>query len=146
MYLSAFCGLMDFRKMMMKYSNHGHPPQCVYHLSGSFVQELPAQTAMLGLPMEDAEVYQDEIKLGAGDRILLFTDGVTEAASKSGEMYGESRLEGFFRDNHALIPEDFNQRLLMDLEAFSGAENFKDDIFILNIALKAHHGLFHLGR
>ena len=136
MYLSAFSGLLDFKKMRMSYSNHGHPPQCLYHLSGAFVEDLPAQTAMLGLPMDDKGVRQDEVKFGEGDRILLFTDGVIETTDKDGSEYGKEKLEAFLRKNHAVPPHVFNQELIDELKAFSGSQKFKDDVFILHIAVK----------
>jgi sigma-B regulation protein RsbU (phosphoserine phosphatase) len=142
MYLSAFCGLLDFHKMRMSYSNHGHPPQCLYHLRGAFVEDLPAQMAMLGLPIDNVGVSQDEVKFGEGDRILLFTDGVIETTDKSGSEYGKEKLEAFLRENHDVPPHIFNQELIDDLKTFSGSQKFKDDVFILHMAVKASHGIF----
>lgn len=141
MYLSAFCGLLDFRKMRMVYSNHGHPPQCIYHMTDSVIQDLPAQTSMLGLPMESG-LYQDEVKFSTGDRILLFTDGVTETCDNKGEEYGSGKLETFLKKNHFLPPDVFNHNLLEELNAFAGENKFHDDIFILHMEIKAHGGLF----
>lgn len=143
MYLSAFCGLLDFRKMRMVYSNHGHPPQCLYHVKGAFVEGLPAQTSMLGLPIEDKGVEQSEVKFEEGDRILLFTDGVTEARTTRGEEYGDERLEAFLRDNWQTPPPVFNEKLIDELRVFSGSHKFADDVFILHIAIKGRHGFFN---
>lgn len=139
MYLSAFCGLIDLNKMKMLYSNHGHPPQCIYRLRESRVQALPAQTAMLGLPMDDGKCYQDETGLEKGDRIVLFTDGVTETMNPGGDQFGDDGLEVFLSRNHALFPAVFNQKLLDELNAFS-AGKLRDDIFILHIEVKAGPG------
>jgi serine phosphatase RsbU (regulator of sigma subunit) len=136
MYLSAFCGLLDFKKMKMLYSNHGHPPQCIYRVRESIIQDLPAQTAMLGLPINSDGSYQDEIELEKGDRILLFTDGVTETVDPKGDQFGEDGLEGFLRKNHGLSPVVFNQKLLDELDIFSNGK-FRDDIFILHMEVKA---------
>jgi sigma-B regulation protein RsbU (phosphoserine phosphatase) len=143
MYLSAFCGLLDFKKMRMLYSNHGHPPQCLYHVKGAFVEDLPAQTSMLGLPIDDKRIEQSEVKFEKGDRILLFTDGVTETRTSQGEEYGEDRLESFLRNNCETPPHVFNQQLVDELRTFSGNHKFADDVFILHMVIKGSHGFFN---
>lgn len=67
--------------------------------------------------------------------MLLFTDGVIEIKNKSGEFYGEERLERFISENYVLNVEQFNQQLLNELNAFK-KRDFEDDIFILNIHAK----------
>lgn len=141
MFLSAFCGLLDMRKMNLKYSNYGHPPQYVYGEKDKKVHSLGAQTSLLGLPMDDDEVYQEEMTLTPGDRILLYTDGVTETFDSSRDEYGYERLEKFIKKHHTLGVGKFNERLLKDLDEFK-CEPFKDDICILDMIVKGHKSLF----
>ncbi len=135
MYLSAFCGLLDFKKMSLVYSNHGHPPQYLYRAGGSKIERLKAQASLLGIPMDDNGVYESEVKVGEGDRILLFTDGVTEVMNERDVQYGDKRLEDFIVRKSGLRAEDFNRELLEDLNRFS-SNKLKDDIFVLDIAIK----------
>jgi serine phosphatase RsbU (regulator of sigma subunit) len=141
MYLSAFCGLVDLKKMDLSYSSYGHPPQYVYRIEAPHIQVLNSQTSLLGLPVEDKNVYQNHIKIDKGDTILLFTDGVTETVNGNGEEYGEERVEDFLDKNHNLPAEDFNRELLKELNEFKDG-NFKDDVCILNIGIKAHWASF----
>jgi serine phosphatase RsbU (regulator of sigma subunit) len=137
MYLTAFCGFLEYGHFSRRflYSSYGHPPQYVYRAAHSEIEKIPAQTSLLGLPLEDETVYQNEIPFNKGDRIVLFTDGVTEAKDAGGTEYGDEKLERFIRRNSSVPAQAFNEKLLNELNAF--AENrIKDDIFILNIQTK----------
>ncbi|MFC1570399.1 PP2C family protein-serine/threonine phosphatase [Candidatus Omnitrophota bacterium] len=144
MFLSAFCGLIDMKKMTLKYSNYGHPPQYVYSEKDKKVHSLGAQTSLLGLPLDDDEVYQDEINLTSGDRILLYTDGITETFDSAHDEYGYDRLKEFIKKHHTLGVQKFNDRLIKDLDEFK-SEPFKDDICMLDMIVKGHKSLFHWG-
>ena len=137
MYLTAFCGLLDYGTFSRKftYSSYGHLPQYVYRTHNSKIEKIPAQTSFLGLPMEDENVYENEIPFKKEDRILLFTDGVTEAKNAEGIEYGDVGLEKFINKNSNLEVELFNQKLLDELNTFTN-KRMKDDIFILNIKTK----------
>lgn len=135
MYLSAFCGLLDFRHRKFIYSNHGHPPQYMYRLTRSFVESLEAQTSLLGLPLNDKNIYQLETSFERGDRIFLFTDGVIETKNKNNDEYGKERVEDFIKRNHALDSTLMNNELVKELGQFKYGP-FKDDIFILNFLIK----------
>jgi len=135
MFLSAFAGLLDFREMKLTYSNHGHPAQYIYHIKNSAIARLPSQSSLLGLSGSGPEACEHSIGFDRNDRILLFTDGVTETRNRNGEFYGEDRLERFVKDNCALGVEQLNQCLLEDLDNFKKGD-FEDDIFILSIHAK----------
>jgi hypothetical protein len=142
MYLSAFCGRIDFRKMKLEYSNYGHPSQYLCAGNDGSVRDMPAQTGLLGLPMEDPGTYQNEMDIGTGDRILLFTDGILETTGANALEYGGERIKAFLKKNRALHPGEFNHRILEDLDAFKEGP-FKDDICLMTLEVKAHKGMFH---
>jgi len=135
MYLSAFCGLLDFKQEKLSYSNHGHPTQYIYRIKNAEITRLESQASMLGLPITDKGIYQHEIDFSQGDKLLLFTDGVIETKNESKQEYGEKRLEEFVRKNHTLLADLFNRRLLDELNMFKSGD-FEDDIFVLNINIK----------
>ncbi len=141
MYLSAFCGMLDFKKMHLVYSNYGHPTQYLYSRRAPHLHKLACQTSLLGLPDNDDSVYQNRLEIAPEDKVMLFTDGVIETVNAEGEEYGNARVEKFLEKNHALERDAFNKELLKDLNAFKEG-NFKDDICIMSIAVKAHPFLF----
>lgn len=144
MYLTAFCGMIDFGKMELSYSNHGHPPQYLYNIKDGCIKSLPAQTSMLGLPMEDSEIYQNCVDINKDDRLLLFTDGVTEAVDENGEEYGYFRLESFLNKNHSIGVDEFDKKLLEELKLFTGGK-FEDDVCIMNLLIKQHKSILGIG-
>ena len=74
MYLSAFCGLLDFKTHVFSYANYGHPSQYFFHLNGSNIEHLASQNTLLGI-LPDGQHRQGEVLFEPGDRLLLFTDG-----------------------------------------------------------------------
>lgn len=144
MYLTAFCGLLDFKKMHLLYSSYGHPPQYLYSEKENNVKNMPAHTSLLGLPVNDSKTYQSDIEVHAGDKILLYTDGVTETVNSRNEEYGNDRLEKFLKKNHNLSAEDFNRKLLGELDVFKDGK-FKDDVCMLTIGIKHQRSIFEIG-
>lgn len=134
MYLSAFCGTLDFKDLKFSYSNYGHPTQYLYRYKNSDVQNLKQQAGLLGVFNEEAGTVpnEHEVSFELGDNILLFTDGVIEAASDKGEFYGEDRVLEVIRKNSKRSAVKLNEALFGELEDFAD-RHFKDDIFILSI-------------
>lgn len=141
MYLTAFCGMVDFKKMVMWYSNWGHPPQYLFKAKENRIYPLPSQTCMLGLPLDDEQLYERQIRLNTADKILLYTDGITETVNSGGEEFGDKRLMSFFYGKHELPVKVINESLLKELNSFK-YNNFKDDICLMTMEIKSHHGLF----
>jgi phosphoserine phosphatase RsbU/P len=87
------------------YASAGHPPSLVRR-GGGRTEELMQESLPLGR-FRRAEYRNGELRLSPGDRILLYTDGVTEALSPAGEPFGEERL----RDLLASSPDEILGRL-----------------------------------
>jgi sigma-B regulation protein RsbU (phosphoserine phosphatase) len=78
--------------------------------------------------------YEDSIfELRAGDRLLLFTDGITEASDANGQDFEETSIASFAKANAALSARELNSRLLAKVTDFCGAQ-FRDDATLLVIA------------
>jgi phosphoserine phosphatase RsbU/P len=82
----------------LRYINAGHPPPLLLR-AGRLVQSLPGGRRM-PLGLDDAAVELAELTLEPGDRLLLYTDGVTEARASGGEAFGVDRLVDF-AERHA---------------------------------------------
>lgn len=137
MYLTAFCGMVDFKDQKIYYSNYGHPPQYIYKLHDTAVTSLEAQTSLLGLDLGEGEqVYESQIDYREGDMVFLFTDGILELKNQAGEEYGAQRLQKFIQNHSAITPQEIYGQLMKDLSAF-GSGSFKDDVFIISIKCKS---------
>ncbi len=90
MFVSVFLAVLDPVKHTLRYVNAGHNPPLVRRASG-ILEELSGTGSVVGVFL-DHQWKEGKISLGDGDLIVLYTDGVTEAMSPSGEFYGEERL------------------------------------------------------
>ncbi len=135
MYLTAFCGQLDLKKMTLSYSNYAHPPQYVLSPGTGHLRAMSSTSGMLGLPVQDEGSRERRLSIARGDRIFLYTDGVTETFNSSGEEFGNGRLERFFTKNCLLDTEEFERTLVKELNGFKSGD-FRDDICMLDINIK----------
>ena len=75
---------------------------------------------------------ESEIQLCEGDRLLLFTDGVTEARDESGEEFGDHRLEQCLRSYRGSNAAELRSLILNDVTEFCG-NHFDDDATLLAV-------------
>lgn len=90
-FVTAFVALYDTQSQTLTYASAGHlPPRLV---RGNDVRQLDT-VAGLPLGIDKSTVYRNEIlHLQAGDRLVLYTDGITESANSEHEFYGDERLD-----------------------------------------------------
>jgi sigma-B regulation protein RsbU (phosphoserine phosphatase) len=94
MFASAFIGLLDPTTGHVDYVNAGHEEAYVVG-SGGIRQALPPTGPVLGL-FPGAAHGMESISLGSGETLLLYSDGVPEATSRSGEQFSDERLRSLF--------------------------------------------------
>lgn len=130
MFVTMFLFIMDLKTGVLSYCNAGHNP--VYIIKNQMT--LSKLDAIHGAPLGavDGKVYQDvEVTLKAGDTLVLYTDGVTEAHDTEQKMYGEERFEKLLEQSRMQSPKGLVDAINKDVDEFSGdAEQF-DDITIL---------------
>ena len=69
---------------------------------------------------------------GAGDVVLMFTDGVTDAMNAAGDPFGEERLAALVAEHGELPFEELRERILREIRAFAGETGLQDDLtFVL---------------
>jgi sigma-B regulation protein RsbU (phosphoserine phosphatase) len=114
----------------MLFSNAGHNYPIVARRDGAQVM-LERGGLVLGV-MESAEYEEDAIHLETGDRVVLYTDGITEAVNPEGELYGEERLQAVISDLPSdLTAREVTDRILGELEVYRNGVEPKDDITLM---------------
>jgi sigma-B regulation protein RsbU (phosphoserine phosphatase) len=91
-----------------------------------------------GVPLglfPDWKYERGEVQLAAGDRLVLFTDGVTEVSGAGGEEFGEERLLNVLLENRRLSAGALQESILAEVARFSGGR-FEDDATLVVIAVK----------
>ena len=97
--------------------------------------------AATGLPVGmfcDERYSSTQIKLGKGDRLLLYTDGLSEARDRHDREYGDDRLPALLGECHQLPALAFVNRLLDDVSEFSSARPKADDLTVMAIEMVGH--------
>jgi phosphoserine phosphatase RsbU/P len=115
------------------YSAAGHPRPLIWRKDGRTLRELGDNGLLLGL-RSDEQYVNTHIELQSGDRLLLYTDGILEAANSSEEFFGEERLAGFVAAQDGLSTDAFADALLSKVVAWSGSASGSqqtDDITIV---------------
>jgi phosphoserine phosphatase RsbU/P len=131
-FVTFFCGVLDAASRTFRYCNAGHPYPIL--VSSGAVRTLDQGGAVLGvLP---AWTYQDlRVDLSSGDRLLLFTDGITEAEGPHGEEFGMEKVAAFAKAHAENSAARMNQQLLAQVTEFCGGQ-FQDDATLLVLAVK----------
>lgn len=89
-YFSLFYGLLDLKESRIIYASAGHPAPIIQPAEGP-TRPLDLGGLMIGVDAEES--YRDHlVELAPGDRFLVHSDGVTEAKSPAGELFGDRRL------------------------------------------------------
>ena len=107
------------------YCNAGHNPPLIVGVSG--VRRLERGGPIVGL-FEAATYEEETVKLAPGDWLVVFSDGISEAMSATGEEYGESRIIDCVQRNAALDPGRLLDALFADVREFARGAAQSDDI------------------
>jgi serine phosphatase RsbU (regulator of sigma subunit) len=105
--------------------------------AGGKVQVQVPDGLVLGLKIDNGERFNSLLEevtlpLGAGDVVLLFTDGVTDAMNAAGDPFGEERLAALVAEHGELPFEELRERILREIRAFAGETGLQDDLtFVL---------------
>lgn len=132
-FITFFYAQLDGRARRMAYVNAGHNAPFVVRSDGSH-ERLREGGAVLGV-FASREYEMGSAQLSPGDRVILFTDGVTEACNAAGEEFGEARLLRLLEDRRASSADELQAKILADVAEFSGGR-WQDDATLLVLAVR----------
>lgn len=106
----AYCHF-NLRDMLCTYVNAGHLPPVHFRSSTNDVVEWRTGGTVIG-QFSDFQYKSESVKINEGDKILFYTDGVSESENSSAELFGRPRVREFLQQNSALGVAALNQKLL----------------------------------
>ncbi len=127
-YATLFFGEYDDHRRCLRYANCGHYAPVLLRRDGT-LDRLDSTGTVLGL-FERWECSLAEQKLSAGDTLVLYTDGISEALDDAGEEFGEQRLVELLRQNHDQAARAMLSGILEEVQRFS-AHKQHDDITLI---------------
>ncbi len=129
--VTAFYGILDPVSGILTYCNAGHPPPCLFRSThGSEVQGLVHTGMALGT-FEDQIWEQGLVQLSAGDTLVLYTDGVTEAINGEAALFEEERLHESVRRSLGRPAVEILDSVMAAVHAFADGTLQSDDIALM---------------
>ena len=130
-FVTLFYGVLDTKNRRLTYCNAGHPPGLL--LRGGQLIELGSDNMVLGVN-PDEPYTQSIIDLRSDDVLLLYTEGVLDAANFNGDRFGKARLAAALKNEGTA--EQIAQQILWEIRKFVGLAPPADDITMIVTKVK----------
>ena len=130
-FVTLFYSVYDVESRVLRFCNAGHNPPVLARQDGS-IERLATGGTIAGV-FEDAVYEAGQVRLRPGDRLVLFTDGVTEAGATDGAEFGDDRLVAAVHATNALDAAGIADRVFADVGACCGA--LQDDATVVVLRL-----------
>lgn len=131
MFVTAFIAIYDIPTGTLKYVNAGHEDIILYEKDMNVYRAIREDhDVMLGV-FEDAGFIERQISLKHGDKLFLYTDGVTEAMDVSENQFGMERLLKAINKNTVLSGDEMLENLWKEISQFQTETNQSDDVTML---------------
>jgi phosphoserine phosphatase RsbU/P len=132
-YVTIFYAVLDLRTRVLHYVNAGHCPPILRRQNGE-TESLGPTRPVLGFMLEEG-FRSERLALAAGDRLLLYTDGVSEATNDADEEFGPERLAQLVNgSDHESIQDRY--ATIMDKVSAHAAGKFTDDATLLLLSVR----------
>ncbi len=130
-FVAASYVYIDLDRMKLLHSNAGHSPLIILKKNTGEIITIKSKGKILGVfPIVNCEVK--EIDIESGDRVILFTDCVTETRNISGEYFGDERFYEYVKNNADKSAEIFTHGIETHLAQWSGNKGlFEDDLTVV---------------
>lgn len=130
-FITLFFGDYDPATGELRFVNAGHNPPLLRRLDQR-LETLDSTGLLLGaFPLAPQEV--DRVTLNPGDRLLVYTDGITEAGMNQDREFGDEGLREFCRVHAELAGRAFVDQLVQSVQEFTGPDPPSDDITVLEL-------------
>jgi phosphoserine phosphatase RsbU/P len=121
-----------------RYVSAGHPGPV--HLTAGGAPVILEGPEFLPIGLVEGAYGERSVRLAAGDRLYLYSDGVTEAMDPAGQLFGEARLLEAIGRGRSVPLEESVAALVGEVERWRGAASAQDDISILAVEVSVASG------
>ncbi len=131
-FVTALYVVYEANRHVMKIARAGHPPPMIWRSAGQKAIEYNCSGVFpMGVDPYNQVPATTEAELHPGDRILMYTDGISERFNMDGKTYGEERLLRQLEVNQQSNPEELLAAIMQDVDAFANGRPADDDQALL---------------
>lgn len=135
MFVTVFYGVLDLETGMIDYTNAGHNPPYVVHPDGS-IEALPVVGNLIVGAVEGMPYKNGILQLKPGDKLVMYTDGVTEAMDPQYVELGDSRFEDLLKTQGAADCKQTTEAIAQLVKEWANGAPQSDDVTIMVLAKK----------
>jgi serine phosphatase RsbU (regulator of sigma subunit) len=136
MFVTVFYGLFAAPSRQLTFARAGHDYPLLFR-GGGAVEQLTGKGTVLGmLDLEAAQLTEEGLTLGPGDRLVLYTDGLTDVFNEANERLELPRLQAILAEQRAATPDEICENTLAALSAFQGRAEQFDDMTIVVVGVE----------
>ncbi len=128
--ITMFYVRFDTENRTLAYANAGHNPPLLFRAQQGVFTELDAEGLLMGVKT-DVRFEEKITRLEAGDILILYTDGVTEAENADDELFGSKRLREVIAEHCDRHPEQILVAIFEKLAAFTDTRSLLDDVAMI---------------
>lgn len=132
-YVSAFYGILNLKSNNFIYCKAGHPPPLWYRAEKD-ICSLDAHGTVFGL-FKGRKYEQKTVQLRRRDKIIFYTDGITEARNEEGELFGIKKLKEIITRRKDVKPLQLNASIFRAVRRFIGRKIQEDDMTLITIEI-----------
>ncbi|MFH1759556.1 MAG: PP2C family protein-serine/threonine phosphatase [bacterium] len=133
-FVTVFFGILNIRTMELKYVCGGHIPPLQFSNFKNKVEILKFGGPPLGM-FPNTSYKEHRMQLAAGDKLLLYTDGLNESFNSRFEQFGNNRIADIFKNFASQKPYYILDRILSELKLFMSGKPSDDDITMVLLGL-----------
>jgi PAS domain S-box-containing protein len=133
-FVALFYAIYDADSGELTYTQAGTPPGLLVHTDTKKVIPLETRSSLIGL-FPELEASEKRVTLSPGDRIILYTDAITEIANSDGTLFGVDGLKSLIVEHSELTIENLVEKIYTAGLAYSGQSHYQDDFTLVGMEI-----------
>jgi sigma-B regulation protein RsbU (phosphoserine phosphatase) len=136
MFATCFYLVADVENARLQYASAGHPSALRLRPAEAVREQMGGVRGLAAGIFPEARYQTASCGMNKGDRIILFTDGLFEVESASGDLFSEEQLRATATQHAVLASDEFFHRVVADVRQFAQRESFEDDVCLVGIEVR----------
>lgn len=133
MFVTCVYAILNIRTLEMTVASAGHNPMLIWRSATQSIEKIRPGGIALGFdkgPVFNRTIQEQNVRLYAGDRVVLYTDGIVEAMNEQRDEWSDEALDQFTLTNATLPSKEYVRLLIEALEVHKGNAEQHDDITV----------------